>query len=201
MAAAGGLRRPWPIRTGGHIRSRAIGFTPRSAGTWDSNYLGRGGVPPWALVKGQGHLGLGARQRLGARPGCAGVRPKATWVGRLCRRQRSSRPGAACNSMAPRPVMRALGLGRRHSPSWVAMISGAVTWPLPCCPLRKAAEVFKNSTVRNGYHSVNRVFAVEGIGRGRIAAVTHRDVSVETPTAPGFGVSRGEKVNAEKLKR
>ena len=68
-------------------------------------------------------------------------------------------------------------------------------------PPEKAAEVFKNSTVRNGYHSVNGVFAVEGIGRGRIAAVTHRDVSVETPTAPGFGVSRGEKVNAEKLKR
>jgi hypothetical protein len=48
-------------------------------------------------------------------------------------------------------------------------------------PPAKAAEVFKSSVVKNGYHSVNGVFAVEGVGRDRIAALTHREVKVETP--------------------
>jgi serine/threonine protein kinase len=48
-------------------------------------------------------------------------------------------------------------------------------------PPDKAAEVFKTSAVKNGYHGVDGVFAVEGVGRDRIATLTHREVKVETP--------------------
>jgi hypothetical protein len=48
----------------------------------------------------------------------------------------------------------------------------------------KAAQVFTNSVVKNGYGSVNGVFVVEGVGRERVAALTHREVKIETPVAP-----------------
>jgi Family of unknown function (DUF6600) len=48
-------------------------------------------------------------------------------------------------------------------------------------PPDKAAEVFKASAVRNGYRFINGVFAVEGVGRDRVAALTHREVKIETP--------------------
>ena len=51
-------------------------------------------------------------------------------------------------------------------------------------PPDRAAEVFAHSVVRNGYGSVNGVFAVEGPGRERVAALTHRSVNAETPAAP-----------------
>ena len=71
-----------------------------------------------------------------------------------------------------------LGLG----PEAFTFVAGDDFWGRDLAPAvlppEKAAEVFKNSTVKNGYHAVNGVFAVEGIGRSRIAALTHREVNL-----------------------
>jgi hypothetical protein len=58
---------------------------------------------------------------------------------------------------------------------WDHNLAGAILTP------DKAAEVFKASVVKNGYGSVNGIFSVEGVGRERVAALTHREVKVETP--------------------
>ena len=58
---------------------------------------------------------------------------------------------------------------------WDRNLAAAVLTP------DKAAEVFKTSVVKNGYGSVNGIFSVEGVGRERVATLTHREVKVETP--------------------
>jgi hypothetical protein len=49
-------------------------------------------------------------------------------------------------------------------------------------PAEKVAGIFQTSVVKNGYHAVKGVLAVEGVGRERVAALTRREVKVETPT-------------------
>jgi len=58
---------------------------------------------------------------------------------------------------------------------WDRNLAAAVLTP------DRAAEVFKTSAVKNGYGSVNGIFSVEGVGRERVATLTHREVKVETP--------------------
>jgi hypothetical protein len=59
-------------------------------------------------------------------------------------------------------------------------------------PPDKVAEVFKASVVKNGYRFVNGVFSVEGGGRDRVAALTHREVKIETPPARDLRPSSSE---------